>query len=824
MPHGHDPQTAGRRGAKSEPGKDRRFAPSRRAFLAASGVVAGAAVLAGPTRRAIASPLSGTAPVIYPDQVRTVRPGEALSLAGGGLTGTVTLKLWAIPNDTSAPTSVAPLPAAPPAGSTSLTVVAASGDNVVTEIPPSIVDGAYAIYASTDGGTTWSSPLLINTAQPWYLDRAKAARGGSATLIGTAVSRDGRTPQVYLRDSGGLTACTVAAVSEYELAFTVPTALATGSYTVVASNGLGGHYAYDSSLTFTVTNPATAPGTTYDVVADFGADPTGAADATTSLQNALNAAAANSAGACVSFPAGTYTISSKLALGAGTAGIQILGAGAGSTTLRMSDSAPFSPDIPVNTVIDPQVMKADDENGMLYLAPSIQPVELSGITFDTNGKRAIVLQIDGCSGVSVTDTVFVADSYPDDAWLYAGVCSIFAQNTRDLTVDGCSFTCHKGIFLINVVDVQVQNNAFAIFYPRNPGDPNAAPHADNDGVEVWGARRLTIRGNTFARGSSTYYYARAVQTGALKVSHGRFGTADACGVEDMLIAHNTVQDAGQPGDMANNGEVFVGDTFNGITGGIQTLPVSSTTANTITASGSTFAVNSAQDPIGAHVFILDGTGSGQVRRIIGNTTTTLTVDRAWDVLPDTTSSFLIDVVHARQLYVHNAITACSKYIGSYGPSLLGVVARNEFDSSGAPGVIVPEMCGAGFVGLLGGTAAAVKFHPVFYNHIADNTFTAAHALLSYQDFSGGVPPYPFLRGNVVSRNVASEITDVVWMGDSGTTPSPAATYGRYNAIVHNEPGASVTNEATLDGGWDRTIYQGPASGLVDGGSNTVVVP
>jgi hypothetical protein len=823
MPHGHDPHRAGEGGVKSEPDREPHFAPSRRAFLAASGVLAGAAVLAIPTRPAVASPMAGTAPVIYPDQVRTARPSEVLSLAGAGLTETVVLKLWAIPNDTSAPMSVVPLPATPPAASTSLTVFAASGDNVMTEIPPGIADGAYAIYASADGGTTWSSPFLINSAQPWYLDHATAAPGALVTVIGPTVSRAGATPQVYLRSSAGLTACAATAASEYEVAFTVPATLASGTYTVLVSNGRGGHYAYDSSLPLTVGGAAAPPGTTYNVVADFGADPTGATDATPSIQNALAAAAAHPGGARVSLPAGTYTINSKLSLAAGAAGIQIVGAGAGSTTVRMSDGAPFSPDIPINKSTDVQGVKADDQYGMLYLAPSSQPVELSGITFDTNGKRGVVLEIDGRNGVSVTETAFVADSYPDDVSLYAGVCSILAQNTREVTIDGCSFTCNKGIFLINVVDVRVQNNTFAIFYPRHPGDPNAAPHADNDGVQVWGARRLTIRGNTFARGSSTYHYARAVQTGALKISHGLFGTADACGVEDLLIAHNTVDGAGQPGG-SNNGEVFVGDTFNGITGGIEAIPVSSATANTIAASGVTFAVNSAQDPIGAHVFLLNGTGAGQVRRVVGNTTTTLTVDRAWDVLPDTTSSFVVDVVHARQLSVHNTITACSKYIGNYGPSLLSVVAQNDFDSTGAPGVVTPQGCGAGFFGLLGGTAAAVKFHPVFYNLIADNTFTAAHALLSYQNFSGGVPPYPILRGNVVTRNVASEITEVVALANSGATPIPAATWGRYNAIVQNRLGASVTDEATLDGGWDRSLYQGSPSGLVDGGNNTVVVP
>jgi hypothetical protein len=606
----------------------------------------------------------------------------------------------------------------------------------------------------------------------------------------------------------------------------VPNGLAAGNYTVWVSNGFGGHYAYDSSLSITVAPACAAPGTTYDVVADFGADPTGVTDTTTHLQNALDAAAAAPTGARVLLPAGTYSISSKLSVGAGAAGIEIVGAGADSTMVRMIDSAPFSPDLPTGKSVDMFGVTAADEYGMLYLAPSAEPVRLSGITFDTNGKRGMVLEIDGRNNTSVTDTTFIADTFPDDVWLYAGVCSILAQNVRDVLIENSSFTCNKGIFLSNVVDVRVEDNTFAIFYPRHPSDPNNPAHqADNDGIQVWGARRLTIRGNIFSRGSSTYYYARAVQTGALKVSHSLFGATDACGVQDVLVAHNSVDSAGEPG--SNNGEVFVGDTFNAVTGGSKAIPVGSATTSTVSPSGVTFAVNSVSDPIGAHVFVLNGTGVGQVRRVVANTTTTLTIDRPWDVIPDTTSAIVVEVVHARQLYVGNTITACSKYLGNYGPSFLSVVAQNHFDSANAPGTVSPQQCGAGFFGLLGGTGPAVNCDPAFYNLIADNDFTAAHAFLSYQDYATGtnnIPPYPTIRGNVITRNSASGIDDVVSFANSGPGGIPAATWGRHNAIVHNELGSAVTEQATLDTGWDQTIYQGSAAELLDNGTNTVVVP
>ncbi|WP_167747010.1 carbohydrate-binding protein [Cohnella luojiensis] len=53
--------------------------------------------------------------------------------------------------------------------------------------------------------------------------------------------------------------------------------------------------------------PATPPGATYNVVTQYGADPSGAADSTNAIQNAINAAGA-AGGGIVYLPAGTYRV------------------------------------------------------------------------------------------------------------------------------------------------------------------------------------------------------------------------------------------------------------------------------------------------------------------------------------------------------------------------------------------------------------------------------------------------------------------------------------------------------------------------------------
>jgi hypothetical protein len=75
--------------------------------------------------------------------------------------------------------------------------------------------------------------------------------------------------------------------------------------------------------------------------------------------------------------------------------------------------------------------------------------------------------------------------------------------------------------------------------------------------------------------------------------------------------------------------------------GIMKVPATTATAfssNTIGASGLTRIPN--QDLDGA-IFIVTGTGAGQNRAIVGNTTTTFTVAPNWTTIPDGTSVFIV---------------------------------------------------------------------------------------------------------------------------------------------------------------------------------------
>lgn len=95
----------------------------------------------------------------------------------------------------------------------------------------------------------------------------------------------------------------------------------------------------------------------------------------------------------------------------------------------------------------------------------------------------------------------------------------------------------------------------------------------------------------------------------------------------VLLKNNTLANASGKGAFALDGASNVGP-----------LAVLSATSNTLTASGTSWTVNTY---VGQSVVITGGLGAGQVRTVVGNTATTLSVSTAWTTAPDATSTFAI---------------------------------------------------------------------------------------------------------------------------------------------------------------------------------------
>jgi hypothetical protein len=791
---------------------------SRRGFLGATGAVAaGAALAAGlDWSRPAAAEATVNRPVLYSRQVRMARPGEAFVLTGSGFAAAALAKAWPVPTGTGS------LPAQPARGSLTLRVVAVTADGIVLQLPASARVGVYAIYVSSGDHSAWSEPLTVNEASAWLVDRPTAVAGDQVTVYGEHLRLGTRSVAVALVAGALRYPCTVIEAKSYSITFVVPRGL-TGTCSVSVTGDRG---TTKPSLEVLARRPC--PTRILNVVGDFGADPTGNGDSTAALQAALTSAAASTGGAVVRLPPGLYTISAKLSLPAASGPVHFEGAGQGRTTIKMSSSVEFTPSLPRESPTDVYGVSADDDYGMLYLAPGDSAVEIRGLTFDTNLRRMLAVGLDGRNNVTVADVAVENPEYPQDVWSYVGTLGLLAQNLRNLTVERCDFHCGNATFLISVSDVRVQDNQMRLLFPRNPGDAGNPQHqADNSGVKIWGARRVVVRRNTFVRGSDTYYYARAVQTGGLKLPAQTLGVRDAGGVEDCYFGDNTILNAGEPG--SNCGEVLVGDQFNSVQGGRRLLTVSAAGATTISTTDVEFALDDPrQDPIGAMVLVLSGTGTGQLRRVVATTISTLVLDEPWEVVPGTDSTFVLTVLQQHQLYVGNTAKACPKYIGNYGPSAFCIVAGNSFDTTGSVSANPPgfDLSGVLFTAIVTGNNPST-LDPSVYNQILDNRLTTGVSALIYDDFSSltlDTPVPPMLRGNVVSGNVSTgDESYAVRLVTLYGTPNPGRPFAELNAVIDNVAPAGAVANTAQDGVWFHTVYQGPSGGLVDGGSATIVV-
>jgi hypothetical protein len=102
-------------------------------------------------------------------------------------------------------------------------------------------------------------------------------------------------------------------------------------------------------------------------------------------------------------------------------------------------------------------------------------------------------------------------------------------------------------------------------------------------------------------------------------------------------------------DGNSTGATYVLHQFNdtcygdGVGGTDYSGPVTAATATTLTQSGKYFPTGGI-GLRGLPVRIYSGTGEGQVRYIQSNTSTVLTLETAWDTLPDSTSTYTIGAI------------------------------------------------------------------------------------------------------------------------------------------------------------------------------------
>jgi len=528
-----------------------------------------------------------------------------------------------------------------------------SASYVSAQIPPHLAVGLYAIWVKD--GAMLSNPVFINKARAWGandLCGLEVDSGRSFRLFGRNLYFPGQgTPTVNFVAGATSLAATVSGVDKYTLNVTAPAGLVAGTaYTLVVSNGMGGSQGSSSAIALTGRVSSSDPfglgvpwgadytfsGNVYNVKTDprlaLKAVGNGVTNDAPAIQAAINAANA-AGGGVVYMPAGTYKISGMnthlLTL---KSNVVLKGDGIDISVLRASDTSLNSK----RNIYGASVSKVGMVDITLYNT-------VTGYDWST--------ELTDCTKVFLLRTKLHTDYCRNQYW--ANNRQVLVKDSNFVGLSGEGVKAGRPVTIYGTIDLVFKNNTTLHNYYR--------VHLDN-------SVRSIIEGNHFTR---------SVPTGTLSAETGGLSCSNT---HEVIVLGNTFDKVGA-GPLGlvngNDGETILcqGGGTNSRSQGTAT----SATATTLSDSSKNWVKNySVPENFYAgqlyYVTIVAGPGLGQHRKILSNTTTTLTVDSPWIVLPTGASKYSIEQFHMRQgLIKGNVLSENPKGIWFYTVSVQDVV-------------------------------------------------------------------------------------------------------------------------------------------------------
>jgi len=587
----------------------------------------------------------------------------------------------------------------------------ATGSNsfVTAKIPGNEPPGLYAIWVITSSGT--SPYVFINQAMPWNADDLC----GSAVdptrqfhLYGRNLQFSGTgTPTVsFVSTSSTLAATVTSGTDSCVLSVKAPLGVQNGvNYTLLANNGFGGSYGTVEGpvLTGTITtsgtgtNPdpfgigvpwcgdfASYPSHVYHVAAPTGSGTTD----TLNIQNAINAVS-GSGGGIVALQSGTYIAfsgSSGSCLLMAT-NVVIQGTGSNSTTIEMTGTSPYNP--------------ISYEFGLNDGARNLIDTGLSNLTLyntPTGGSSCLSFGHTDKDKFFAVNTNFRSDvsncvSISGSQALFKN-CTIYSGS--GVTLSGTLFGCSPVNVPSNgVVNLVMQNNFIQYYAGR-----------------LWlsnGGEGMLIETNTISR---IAYSSVLGESGALDVQQSQ----DTVVLDNLFQRDPTL--SGTYNFVENNdGETIMNQTGHDLYPCVGT--VASSSSNTLTDTTRNWAANLYSNPSDNQMYyatIIAGPGTGQIREVISNTATTLTLSVPWQVLPTSNSVYVVQHIESlRHLIDGNNLTCGVNGIEYYSISTKDTaIVNNALNNSGGINVLSTYRPN---------TTGTVQYQLQFDTLIANNTVT-----------------------------------------------------------------------------------------------------
>lgn len=584
---------------------------------------------------------------------------------------------------------------------------------VSAQIPSGYGNGLYQVVVKDDTGTA-SAPVSINRARITSAEFTEVDAGRQFRLFGRNLVVAGATPEVRFVDTTTLASVAgtvIAGGDRYEVAIQAPAALVTGrTYAIYYRNGLGGGAGEVSAPetilarsggvdSFSLGMPWGADfggfaSNIYDVKTDsrlaLKAVGDGTTDDTLAIQAAINTA--NTAGGgVVHLPAGVYRVATFGGTGGGVgltlkSNVVLRGAGQSSTTLALE--AP--PTVSTTT-------------GMISLASGASVMGIADLTIQST------TQITGSGTYPVITTAansnrfFVLNVTIDGMnWAKGGIRLNTTSGGGGLLVSGCTIK-------------NLRRDAYAIFTKDYGSAPNRTRDVHIRGCTfpnctaglMAGGNRIVFENNTIVFDGTYENDLEALGQAYNGLSRDRLNVSGP----RIVVRNNEFSHTGASWIYGNNSENILGE--DPAASGTLLGAVSSATSMTLTDATRAWTTDQFA---GMDVVLLGGSGTGQVRTVVSNTATTITLNAPWDVPPTAGDNYTLTRMNVPHLLV--------KGNTMQGKRMMVLLYQGAYDAAIVDNIGVDS--GPIWVRAKSSIARQIA-HPIIKTLVAGNTLTATSA-------------------------------------------------------------------------------------------------
>jgi len=656
------------------------------------------------------------------------------------------------------------------------------GQQAALTLPSDLpADSMYIMWPRNNSG--YGTPVAINKTESWWVTD-RVSTGETFTVYGRNLALGGGSTYLWCEEESEWVTNTTG--NAYAADFVLPTDWTNGTKTLWAHNGTGKEYGWADSVTLTVEAPVVWSGITTNVTA-FGAVGDGVTDDTTAINAALTAVSGLTR-PTVFFPAGTYAISSSIT--GSKNDMRLLGDTMDTTILTAHTS--FS-------------------GGNLFnISGQTEALKFQNMTISSGTNMTDItpyFSMQSATDVEFESVHFTVLDHP--VHTYDDQNGMEFLGSSHFTFDSCKFTMGSLVNMKNSLQAVFTN---CDFYGLN----------DNQILLNAGAseqfRVVGCTGNNYDNSDSGDNHGWA---------QGRFFHASGSGgrLGDVYFADNATVDLTVRTGYANQntGEQYLTDLSKTWFRGTAT----SATTNTVTFSD----IPTSYDRVS--VAIVSGRGKGQYRDIVSMDagTETITVEKNWNVIPDTNSVIMVGTWPIRHAVYNNSFdgtdiaattdTKSTTGVMFYGSGLDLAVENNTFHQL---------KFGIQIAKLQGTIGADIVDRPIFFTYVNSNSMTRVRRAINFLLTNyGGVPTFsdnPILGNVFRNTTISNTLEYAIWhranTSDMNDTPIDLTIYDKNR--IEDWTGYFIDrNQAGKNPIQNNTIYVGNTF-LASGGNGISIEP